>query len=188
MFTPAVDGAGVREKLGLDGKIVVGFAGHHNSNNTWHGTKHLALAIAAKEIAAHRAGSPATPRQRFAAIANCGFPEATQNATALAICATFARQAGFGWAGDLALGGGEGLVHGVELARLGGRARHAVAALDLAGDALSAGAPIPEAARDLLARPAIPGWLYRGVGGLGWRLQARRFGMASSLGRRPYAP
>jgi len=139
-------------------------------------------------IAAHRAGSPATPRQRFAAIANCGFPEATQNATALAICATFARQAGFGWAGDLALGGGEGLVHGVELARLGGRARHAVAALDLAGDALSAGDPIPEAAHDLLARPAIPGWLYRGVGGLGWRLQARRFGMASSLGRRPYAP
>ena len=139
-------------------------------------------------IAARRDSGPASPRQRFVAIANCGFPEAAQNATALAICATFARQAGFDWAGDLGLGGGEGLVHGVELERVGGRARHAVAALDLAGDALSAGDPIPEAARELLASPAIPGWLYRGVGGLGWRLQALSFGMASSLGRRPYAP
>jgi hypothetical protein len=145
-------------------------------------------ATGARRHAAHRAGSPATPRQRFAAIANCGFPEASQNETALAICATFARQAGFGWAGGLAPGGSEGLVHGVELARLGARARHAVASLDLAGDALSAGDPIPDAARELLARPAIPGWLCRGIGGLGWRLQARRFGMASSLGRRPYAP
>jgi len=45
MFSPEIDGWMIRERLGLDGKIVVGFAGHHNSNNTWHGTRHLALAV-----------------------------------------------------------------------------------------------------------------------------------------------
>jgi multimeric flavodoxin WrbA len=61
---------------------------------------------ALERIALHREGRDRSRRQLFAAIANCGFPEAYQTATALAICKTFARRAGFEWAGSLALGGG----------------------------------------------------------------------------------
>lgn len=46
------------------------------------------------ERAAHRRGRERTRRQLFTAIANCGFPEAHHNATALAICDRFAREAG----------------------------------------------------------------------------------------------
>ena len=52
MFHPGVDPLPVRRRLQLDGKIVVGFAGHHNSNNTWHGTKYLAQAV--RKVAAQR--------------------------------------------------------------------------------------------------------------------------------------
>ena len=57
--------------------------------------------------------------QLFTAIANCGFPEALHNTTALAICEVFARQAGFEWAGSLSLGGGEA-VNGQPLVQAGG--------------------------------------------------------------------
>ena len=50
----------------------------------------------------------------FAALANCGFPEAHHNRTALEICAQFAAAAGMTWAGGLALGAG-GAVHGQPL-------------------------------------------------------------------------
>ncbi|HKI53493.1 MAG TPA: NAD(P)H-dependent oxidoreductase [Anaerolineales bacterium] len=56
-----------------------------------------------EKIAAHRKGS--NKPIRFAAIANCGFPEAHHNDTALAICSEFARQNNFAWMGSLALGG-----------------------------------------------------------------------------------
>lgn len=52
MFHSGVDPSPVRHRLQLEGKIVVGFAGHHNSNNTWHGTKHLAQAV--RKVAAQR--------------------------------------------------------------------------------------------------------------------------------------
>ena len=144
------------------------------------------LIEALERIAARRAGSrPARP-QRLAAIANCGFPEAGHNDTALAICATFARQAGFGWAGSLSLGGGEGIVNGVPLAELDGRAVLLKKALDLAAQALLAGEPIPQAAVDLLARPVIPGWLYRMNGVYGWRQQAKQYAAVKILKRQPY--
>jgi multimeric flavodoxin WrbA len=140
-----------------------------------------------ERLAARRASSRSAARAQFAAIVNCGFPEAAHNATAIAICAQFAREVGFAWAGGLALGGGEGLVHGAALASLGGRAGNVTRSLDLAADALARGEPISDAARELMARPFVPPWLYRAVGGLGWRLQARRWGAARSMGRRPYA-
>ena len=45
-------------------------------------------------------------RCTFAALVNCGFPEAAQCRTALDIAEAFARRAGFKWAGGLALGEG----------------------------------------------------------------------------------
>jgi multimeric flavodoxin WrbA len=141
---------------------------------------------ALERIAAHRAGQEKAPRQLFAAISNCGFPEAQHNATALAICETFARQTGFAWAGGLALGAGEGLVHGAPLAEAHGPAVPIKKALDLAAAALAAGVSIPQTAIDLLAKGLIPGWLYRTLGGYGWKQQAKRWGAEQSLKRKSY--
>jgi multimeric flavodoxin WrbA len=139
---------------------------------------------ALERIAAQRAEHPT--RKLFAAIANCGFPEAHHNTPALAICETFARQAGFEWAGGLALGAGEGLVHGAPLTTASGPAIPIKKALDLAAAGLARGEQIPQAAIDLLAKPIIPGWLYRMLGGFGWKQQAKGWGVEKSLKRQPY--
>jgi NAD(P)H-dependent FMN reductase len=141
--------------------------------------------IAALEaIAASRSG--AAPHGQLVAIANCGFPEAIHTATALAICAEFAREAGLDWMGGLALGAGEGLVHGEPLDGLGGRAAGMRQALTLAAVELAAGRPIPAAARDQLARGVIPSWLYRLMGGYGWGQMAKQYGAERLLRRQPY--
>ena len=137
-----------------------------------------------EKIAAHR-NDKRSPI-RFAAIANCGFPGANHNNTALAIASEFARQTGLTWMGGLALGAGEGIVHGVPLNELDGRAIPLKAALDLTAEALACGKPIPQSARDLLAKPIIPSWLYTLRGRFGWRQAARQFGMEKELKRQPY--
>jgi hypothetical protein len=142
------------------------------------------VVAALEKIAAQRLGR--STQQRFAAIANCGFPEASHNATALAICAEFARQSGFVWAGGLALGGGEGVVHGMPLDQLDGRAIPIKKSLEIAADALAAGEFIPAAASDLLARPAVPSWLYRLFSTYGWRQQAKQYGAQRKIKNRPY--
>jgi hypothetical protein len=123
---------------------------------------------------------------RFAAIANCGFPGADHNNTALAICSGFARQSGFEWMGGLSLGSGEGLVHGVPLSELDGRAIPIKRAFDLAAEALASGSPIPQSARDLLAKPIIPNWMYTLQGRYGWIQAAKQYGMQNELKRQPY--
>ena len=142
---------------------------------------------ALERIAAHRQDREGTRQQLFAAIANCGFPEASHNATALAICETFAQQAGFEWAGSLALGGGAG-INGTPLVELGGRAIPLLKSLDLAAEALALGRAIPKAAQDILDKPAIPSWLYRLIGGFDWRQQAKSYGAQKLLRQRPYPP
>ena len=124
-------------------------------------------------------------RQLFTAIANSGFPEAHHNAAALAICETFARQAGFEWGGSLALGGG-GMVNGVPLAEGGGKTLGIRRSLELAAEALAQGQAIPQAAQDMMAKPVMPPWAYRLTGDLGWILAARGYGALRSLKRRPY--
>jgi multimeric flavodoxin WrbA len=140
-----------------------------------------------ERIAAHRLGKSGN-RPRFAAIANCGFPEAAHNRTALAICESFARQAGFDWIGSLSLGAGEGMVHGAPLAEAGGPAILIKKALDLAAAELLRGEAIPPAAADLLAKPIIPGWAYRWMGVFGWKQQARHYGVQKVMQRKPYLP
>jgi multimeric flavodoxin WrbA len=141
---------------------------------------------ALERIAAQRAGQPRPTRQLFAAIANCGFPEVHHNATALAICETFACQAGFEWAGGLALGAGEGLVHGEPLNEAGGPAIPIKKSLEIAAETLAAGEHISQAAIDLLAKSFVPAWLYRAIGWYGWKQQAKRWGVEKSLKRQPY--
>lgn len=143
--------------------------------------------VAALESIAANRSEQAAPAQ-FLAIANCGFPEAAHNATALAICAQFARQSGFGWAGGLALGGGQGLVHGTPLTEMDGRAIPLKKAVEMTAAALAQGNPVPTEAQALMAKPIIPGWLYRFFGGFGWRQQAKRYGVQKRLRARPYEP
>lgn len=137
-----------------------------------------------ERIAAHRQ-SRETRRQLFTAIANCGFPEAHHNATALAICETFARQASFEWAGSLALGGGP-MVNGAPLAQLGGQTILIRKALDLAAAALAQGQAIPQAAQDIMAKPVIPHWVYSLMAWFGWHQGAKPYGAEKLLKRQPY--
>jgi hypothetical protein len=140
---------------------------------------------ALEQIAAHRAGQTAARRPLFLAIANCGFPEAAHNATALAVCRQFAEEVGFVWAGGLALGEG-GAIVGRPLAAVGGMARNVVAALDLVAAALAEGQPAPEAAIALMARPLVPTWAYMLMGAFGWMMQARQNRVLTRLGARPF--
>ncbi|HUI87266.1 MAG TPA: NAD(P)H-dependent oxidoreductase [Anaerolineales bacterium] len=141
---------------------------------------------ALERIASHREAQGKLRPQWFCAIVNCGFPEPNQNATALAICENFARLSEFQWAGSLALGAGEGMVHGAPLNELDGRVTPLKKALDLAAGSLAQGMAIPSEAQALLAKPFIPGWLYRTMGVYGWRQQAKQYGAEKLIGRRPY--
>jgi NAD(P)H-dependent FMN reductase len=149
------------------------------------------LAVKAMELMAqHRKNGQAgteverADKQRLLALVNSGFPEAHQNDTALAICRQFAREAGFDWAGGLALGGGQA-VHGQPLSEVEGMARHAVQALNLAAAALAEGRPVPHEAVEAMAKPIIPTWAYTWMSKIGWRWQARKNG-ARNLNHRPY--
>lgn len=132
------------------------------------------------------ASQPHEKTTRFAAIANCGFPEAQHNQAMLAICAQFASEKGFAWQGGLSLGGGEGLVHGTPLNQLDGRAIPIRQALNMAAEALAQGMPIPQKAIQLLARPIVPAWLYRFLGTFGWEKAAKKYGRQNQLNHQPY--
>lgn len=140
---------------------------------------------ALERIAARRQGRDHSHRQLFTAISNCGFPEANQTLTALAICETFAQQAGFEWAGSLALGGGE-MVNGASLVEAGGMSILMRKALDLAAEALAQGQAIPQAARDGLAKPVIPHWVYWLMSWWRWNQEAKGYGSQKLLNRKPY--
>ncbi len=124
-------------------------------------------------------------QQRLLAIANCGFPEAHHNNTALDICRLFAWEAGFSWAGGLSLGGGEAL-DGQPLGEAGRRARNAARALDLAAEAVAMDEAVPQKPVDLMAKPIVPSWMYTFIGQFGWKRRARKFGTRKKLQDRPF--
>jgi hypothetical protein len=140
---------------------------------------------ALERIAAHRRAQPPPPPAAFLAIANCGFPEAAHNAVALSICREFAEEAGFAWAGGLALGQG-GAISGRPLAQGNGMAHNVVDALDRTAAALAAGEPAPEEAVALMARPFIPATVYMLMGDFGWLMLAGRNRALTRLAARPF--
>jgi hypothetical protein len=140
---------------------------------------------ALERIAAHRQTEPSPTQSAFLAIANCGFPEAQHNTTALAICQQFAEVAGFAWAGGLALGAG-GAINGQPLAKAGGMVHNVAAALDLAAAALAEGESVPAETAALMARPFIPTRAYMLLGDIGWLRQARRNRVVTHLRARPF--
>jgi NAD(P)H-dependent FMN reductase len=136
-------------------------------------------------IAAGRARDAGEPAS-FAAVVQCGFAEAEHNAVALEICRNFAAEAGFAWAGGLAMGEG-GMIAGQPLEKIRGRVRNAVAALDLAATELAAGRAVPDEAVQLMAKPAFPPRMYRLMANMGWRSQRRKSGSDTPIDARPFA-
>lgn len=132
------------------------------------------VATRALERLAARLTRPAR-LSRVVGLLNCGFPEAAHNRTAMRLVRAFARTAGLGWAGGLAMGGGEA-IHGRTLSSLAPMVRHQVRALELAGDALARGEGVPPAASEAMARPIAPSALYRWLGTAQWWWLARRLG------------
>lgn len=136
-------------------------------------------------ISEHRKTTQETRKQQLLAISNSGFPEASQNATALNICRCFALKLGFEWIGGLALGGGAA-IDGRLLKDLGGMVRNIAKSLDITAVALAEGKPIPQEAVDKMAKPIIPTWLYMFFGGVGWKRKAKRYGAKKILRNQPY--
>lgn len=130
---------------------------------------------------------PDMGKKRLLAICQNGFPEASQNQTALDICRQFARETGMQWAGGLAFGMG-GVVDGKPLARRERMLRNLRKALDLSADALAQGRSIPEEAVTLAAQPVMPHWFYVWMGNWGWKRAAKKHGTRHLLDRTPYLP
>lgn len=143
-----------------------------------------ALEIIARDRLHNHSGEKAG-KPTMLAICQSGFPEAHQNNTALAICRCFAGEAGFTWAGSLALGGG-GAINGQPLQKLGGMMRNVRKALDLAAEALSAGKPVPDNAGALMRKSFLPKWLYIFIGNTMWKMQAKKNGVLKKINDRPY--
>lgn len=69
---------------------------------------------------------------------------------------------------------------------MGGQVIPLQKALTLAAESLAQGQPIPAAAQKFLEKPFIPAWLYRLLGGVGWKQQAKRWGAQNNLWRETY--
>ncbi|MFX1574468.1 MAG: NAD(P)H-dependent oxidoreductase [Promethearchaeota archaeon] len=122
----------------------------------------------------------------FIAICNSGFPEASQSMVALQICRIFANDCGFVWHGGVALGGG-GAINGAPLQEKGGMVRNVIKGLDIIAHALKDGKDIPQEAIDLFSKKFIPSALYKMFGNLGWKIQARRYGVRKKLKNKQYS-
>jgi multimeric flavodoxin WrbA len=138
-----------------------------------------------EQIATHRKSGEQNHRPLFTAIVNCGFPEAHHNANALAICATFAKQARLQWVGGLSLGGGE-QIGGRPLMEVGGQTIGIRKALDQAAEALVKGQTIPKTTQELISKPVIPAWAYRLLGEYIWKKRAKPYGAGKLLKMQPY--
>ncbi len=115
------------------------------------------------------------PKQ-FVAFLNCGFPEASHNATALQICRLFTEAMGWMWAGGLSMGG----------TGMTGEILQQV--MTQVAEALARGDPVPTGAAALVSKPRMKTWLYILGGNVMWRRLARRQGSQRNLSARPYAP
>jgi hypothetical protein len=142
------------------------------------------MILALEKMADYRKVNPPTKPQRMLAIVNNGFPEATQNATALAICRQFAKETGFDWAGGLSLGGG-GAINGSSLKAVGFLARNITKSLDLAAKNLQANEAVSDEAVQLMAKPLMPKTFYVFMGNWGWKSRAKKLGTQKRLYARP---
>jgi hypothetical protein len=104
------------------------------------------------------------------------------------IARQFATIADYDFAGALPLGGGGVLTPERTLEEEHPPVGHVVRALALAAPALAVGKPVPDAALQSIIEPPLPDVLYRLMGDLGFRWQARRLGTPQrNLLAKPFA-
>lgn len=141
--------------------------------------------LALEHIHAQRRQASMRPG-RLLAVMNSGFPEPEQFCFVFGLLGEFAREAGYTWAGGLAVGGGEAIA-GRALDRVGGLVRPLRQALDLGVPALLAGGALPDAACNAAATQTTPGTHYRFFGWCGWQLKRHAQGLsAREVNARPF--
>jgi multimeric flavodoxin WrbA len=119
-------------------------------------------------------------------VCQCGFLEAEQNDTALAICREFARDADLDWLGGLAIGAG-GAMGGGQWRKMGNMMAHAIDGFEQTIAALDAGTAIPEATQALVRKRFCPPWMYVLMADIGMLTEARKHGVLWKINARPYA-
>lgn len=156
------------------------------------------LMKALEVMAEHFGDRPGADSKGIAAIVNNGFPEAYNNAPAVAICRRFAIDTGMTWLGGLAMGGGEALFRGQPFEKANRNAPpvdHVKRALDLAADALANRQPIPVEAINLIKKTPIPivpfrlwRWLFIRSANQHWRREAAEHQVGpGAMQAQPYA-
>jgi NAD(P)H-dependent FMN reductase len=134
----------------------------------------------------HGANSvPRAPRQRVFGVVNCGFFEGTQNECALRMLAHFCEANGLEWSGGAGLGTGEMIGMMKDIPPQASIRAPVVGALRAIADAISQGDG-GRLERDLFAQHKIPWIMYKLAGEMGWRSQAKKYGLKPrDLSRRP---
>jgi len=123
--------------------------------------------------------------QQFMVIINCGFPEALHNYTAIEICKCFSDECEFNWLGGFPLGGGP-IINGRTLTDVGRLGKNARKSLDIIATAINSAKTIPLEAKEIMNKSVIPARIYRFMGNIGWKRQAKEFGVKKKIKNRPY--
>jgi hypothetical protein len=141
------------------------------------------LILALEKIAENRKRTPAVKPTRVLAIVNNGFPDSKQNATAISICKQFANEAGYEWAGGLAMGAGA-MIGGMPLEKVP-MIKNVIKALDLTAQSLLDGLTIPDEAMKLMAKPVMPTFIMTMFANAGWKSMAKPYGNQKKLRDKP---
>ena len=141
--------------------------------------------IAAKRKKLYYDDIKSAKNQSFVAVANCGFPEAEQNKTALKVYQEFAKGAKLKYLGGIAVGMG-GTVSGKSLSEMGGMVKNLVEGLDQAAEDIVKNQELSDSVIEKTSKPMISQkWLYTLGGNLGWRFQAFKNGVYKKLNDKP---
>lgn len=130
-----------------------------------------------QRVGAWRRALLTAPPMSFAAMLNCGTPDAHQADAAIAMCGLAAREALLHWCGGMAFGEGDAI--GPE---------RVTGAIEIAASGLLQGAAIPLAAQKLAATPMIPEGRYALLRNASWLLLAQRNKALLRIADRPEAP
>jgi len=142
-----------------------------------------ALVLALEKIAFYRKTAAKIKNTRVLAIVNNGFPDSSQNATAISICKQFAKETGYEWAGGLMLGAGQ-MINGAPLEKAP-MMKNVKKALDLTAQNLLEGSTVPNEATELMAKSVMPKFLLTMFANMSWKSMAKPYGTQKKLRDRP---
>lgn len=142
-----------------------------------------ALILALEKIANYRKTAAKPKNTKVLAIVNNGFPDSSQNATAISICKQFAKETGYEWAGGLMMGAGA-IINGAPLEKAP-IMKNVKKALDLTAQNLLEGKAVPDEATGLMAKPPMPQFLLTMFANRGWKSRAKPYGTQKKLRDRP---